>query len=229
MKMKARRYAGYRRTRLGTRVATLLSLLLLATADLRTAAHAAASGTASAEEAHRAYQAGQVAADRDQSRREYQRGIAVAREVLARDPDDPGALLWLAANLGGEALTHGKLHALGVIGEIERTLLRLERRDPSYDHAAAARSLGRLYQKAPPIISVGDNKKAAAFLNAALARAPDFPGNWAFVADFYAERRDCTRALPLARRLAATPYLESYGFDAREWRQIAGRVLADCK
>lgn len=204
-------------------------LALLATGWLAGWARAAEPGRASAEEARQAYRAGQVAADREQSRSAYQHGIAVAREVLARAPDDPGALLWLAANLGGEALTHGRLHALGAIGEIERTLLRLEQRDPGYDHAAAARVLGRLYHKAPSIISVGDNQKAATYLGKALARAPDFPGNWAFAADFYAERRDCERALPLARRLAATPQLENYGFDAREWRQIAGRVLADCK
>jgi hypothetical protein len=182
-----------------------------------------------AEEAQRAYRAGQVAPDRDQSRREYQRGIMLARAVLAGDPNDPGALLWLAANLGGEALTHGKLHALGVIGEIESTLLRLEQQSPTYDHAAAARSLGRLYHKAPAFISVGSSKKAAEFLDRALARAPEFPGNWAFAADFYAEKRDCARALPLAQRLRAAPNLGQYGFDAREWQEIAARVLADCR
>jgi hypothetical protein len=182
-----------------------------------------------ADEAQRAYRAGQVAPDRDQSRREYQRGIGLARAALARDPRDPGALLWLAANLGGEALTHGKLYALGVIGEIETTLLLLEAQSPGYDHAAAARALGRLYHKAPAIISVGSGKKAAAFLEKALARAPDFPGNWAFAADFYGERRDCARALPLAQRVGAAPHLDAYGFDAIEWREIAARVVADCR
>jgi tetratricopeptide (TPR) repeat protein len=137
--------------------------------------------------------------------------------------------LWLAANLGGEALSHGKLHALGAIGEIEGTLLRLDQRYPDYDSAAASRALGRLYHKAPAWISVGDNKKAATYLEKALARAPEFPGNWAFAADFYDERHDCARALPLARRLVAAPRLDSYGFDAREWREIAARVQADCR
>ena len=199
-----------------------------ACAEARAQASSAASPDASAEEARRAYRAGQLAADRAQSRRAYQRGITLARAALARNPDEPGALLWLAANLGGEALTHGKLHALGVIGEIERTLLRLEQQSPTYDHAAAARALGRLYQKAPAFISVGSSAKAATFLEIALARAPEFPGNWAFVADFYAEQRDCARALPLAQRLRAAPNLDAYGFDAREWREIAARVLTDC-
>lgn len=182
-----------------------------------------------AEAARLAFRAGQATPDRDQSRRDYQRGVALAREALARDPNDPGGLLWLVANLGSEALTHSKLHALGAVAEIERTLLRLEQVSPGYDHAAAARGLGRLYHKAPSIISVGSNQKAAMFLERALARAPDFPGNWAFAADFYADQNDCGRALPLAQRLRAATDLNSYGFEAREWREIAARVLADCR
>jgi tetratricopeptide (TPR) repeat protein len=182
-----------------------------------------------AEGARLAYRAAQAAPDRDQSRREYQRGIALARAALTRDPNDPAGLLWLAANLGGEALTHGKLHALGVVGEVERTLLRLDQVNPDYAHAAAARALGRLYQKAPSIISVGNNKKAADYLQRALARAPDFPGNWAYTADFLSEQGDCTRALPLAQRLRAAPDLDRYGADAREWRDLAARVLAHCR
>ena len=185
---------------------------------------------ASGEDAHQAYLAGRRAAgERDEGRVHYQRGITLAREALARDPDDPAGLLWLAANLGGEALTHGKLHALGVIGEIESTLLRLEQRHPTYDRAAGARALGRLYHKAPSIISVGSNAKAAEFLGKALARAPDFPGNWAFAADFYDDRRDCGRARPLALKLRAAPDLDGYGPDAAEWREIAARVLGDCR
>src|SRR4029079_4574094 len=77
-----------------------------------------------------AYRAGKAAGDDDAARVQYQRGIDLARGVLARTPDQPDALLWLSANLAGEALTHGKLRALRVIPEIERALLRLETRAP---------------------------------------------------------------------------------------------------
>ena len=209
------------------RRAPTLALAWLVTAALLLPARAHAESAA--EGARLAYRAGQSAPNRDESRRDYQRGIALAREALTRDPNDPGGLLWLAANLGGEALTHSRLHALGVVGEIESTLLRLDQANPGYDHAAAARALGRLYHKAPSVISVGDNKKAAAYLEQALARAPDFPGNWAFAADFYDDRGDCGRARPLAQRLRAAADLDRYGVDAREWREIATHVLTDCR
>ena len=116
-----------------------------------------------------------------------------------------------------------------MIGEIERTLLQLEHDDPAYDHAAAARVLGRLYHKAPALISVGSSRKAAAYLEEALARAPEFPGNWAFAADFYLDRHDCARAKPLGDRLRAAGDLDRFGVDGREWREIAAHVADDCR
>jgi hypothetical protein len=88
-----------------------------------------------------AYRAGKAAGDDRAARAHFQRGIDLARATLNATPDAPDALLWLSANLAGEALTHGKLSALRVIPEIESTLLRLERVAATYDHAAAARAL----------------------------------------------------------------------------------------
>jgi len=177
-----------------------------------------------------AYRAGKAAGDDDDAARaHYQRGIDLARGVLARTPDQPDALLWLSANLAGEALTHGKLRALRVIPEIERTLLRLDQIAPSYDHAAAARGLANLYWRAPAVISVGSSKKAAAYFELALRRAPDFPGNQAQAAAYYASERNCARAAPLAAAVAARGDLDAFGPDAAEWRQLARDVSRDCR
>ena len=176
-----------------------------------------------------AYRAGKAAGDDDAARAHYQRGIDLARGVLVRTLDQPDALLWLSANLAGEALTHGKLRALRVIPEIERTLLRLDQIAPSYDHAAAARALANLYWKAPAIISIGSSKKAAAYFELALKRAPDFPGNQAHAAAYYVSERNCARAAPLAAAVAARGDLDAFGPDAAEWRQLARDVLRDCR
>jgi hypothetical protein len=175
-----------------------------------------------------AYRAGKAASDDDVARRLYQHGIDLARQELVARPDAPGALLWLAANLAGEALTHGKLFALRVIPEIESTLLRLEQTSPTFDHAAAARALANLYWKAPALISVGSSKKATAYFLLALERAPTFPGNQAMAAAYFAENRQCDRARPLARAVSARGDLDSFGPDAAEWRQLAHDALEDC-
>jgi len=180
-------------------------------------------------ESERAYRAGKAAPNDDEARRQYQRGIDVARQQLKTKPDDPASLLWLAANLGGEALTHGKLHALGVIGDIEATLLRLEQQHPDYDHAAAARALGNLYWKAPALISVGSTRKATSYFLLALSRAPDFPGNQALAAAFFANNGDCGRARPLALAVESRTDLAAIGLDAAEWKQLADQVLVRCR
>ena len=177
----------------------------------------------------RAYRAGKAAGDGPDARRHHQHGIDAARSVLAASPDEPGALLWLAANLAGEALTHGKVFALRVIPEIESTLLRLEATNPRFDNAAAARALANLYWKAPALISVGSNKKAAHYFEVALERAPFFPGNQAMAAAFFADRGDCARARPLAAAVADRGDLDAYGDDATEWRQLARDTLKDCR
>lgn len=184
---------------------------------------------AAASQAETSYRLGKAAATDREARAQYQRGIDSARSVLAASADEPGALLWLAANLAGEALTHGKVFALGVIPEIESTLLRLEQTSPLYDHAAAARSLANLYWKAPALISVGSSKKAAALFKQALARAPNFPGNQAMAAAFFADQGDCAQARTLAAAVEARADLDTFGPDAAEWRRLARAALQDCR
>ena len=85
-------------TQTGARaLARMLARALLVTAALAScflsgAARAQGAAVTPAEGARQAYHAGQVAADHDQGRRDYQRGIALAREALARDPNEPGGL-----------------------------------------------------------------------------------------------------------------------------------------
>jgi hypothetical protein len=177
----------------------------------------------------RAYRAGKAAGDDGAKRLEFQRGIDLARATLAAKPDDPDALLWLSANLAGEALTHGKMAALHVVPEVEASLLHLERVAPTYNHAAGARGLANLYWKAPSLISVGSSKKAESYFGLALSRAPEYPGNQAMAAAFYADRHDCGRAAPLADAVLRRGDLDSFGADAAEWRKLATQALKDCR
>jgi tetratricopeptide (TPR) repeat protein len=189
----------------------------------------AASNQPFGEAARDAYRAGQVARTTAERRQHHQRGLALAQQALARDPDDPAGLLWYAANLGAEALLRGKLRALPVVGDIERVLLHLERVHPGYDDAAAARSLGRLYHQAPPLISVGSSRKAADYLTRALSRAPDNAGNLAYGADFFSDQGDCARARSLLQQLQRHAALRQTGPEGDEFRDIARAVAKRCR
>ncbi len=185
--------------------------------------------TAGRSQSELAYRAGKAAGSDEEARRHYQRGIDNARAVLSGNPEASDALLWLAGNLAGEALTHGRLFALRVIPEIEATLLRLERTNPTYDHAAAARALANLYWKAPALISVGSSRKASTYFLQALKLAPDYPGNQAMAAAYFADKGDCERARSLASAVEARADLDTFGVDAVEWRQLARSALGDCE
>lgn len=158
-------------------------------------------------------------------RAHFQAGIDAARALLATDPNDPEGLLWLAANLGDEALERGKFAALKVLPEMERLLLRLDVVDPAYDGAAASRVLGSLYSSAPSLISIGSGKKARAAFEKALALASQHPGNQALAAEFFYAKGPKQRALELARAVLQNPDLEKYPLDSSRWKQIAETIV----
>jgi hypothetical protein len=179
----------------------------------------------SSDGAEACYRRGRAAPGSDERLRQFREGMTRARVRLAAHPDDPAGLFWLAVNTGAEALERGRLQALPALPEMERLLLRCHQVAPAYEHAGAARVLGRLYHKAPPVISIGSNKKARQWLAAALAAAPDFPGNLAFSADFLSSQGEAQRATDLARRCLVALSGRDFGPDGEEWRAVAMEVL----
>jgi TRAP transporter TatT component family protein len=177
--------------------------------------------------AHECYVLGKTSPDKAARRVHFRAGIAAARGVLERDPNDPDALRWLAANLGAAALERGKMAALKVLPEMERLMLKLDALAPAYDGAAASRVLGVLYSTAPPIISIRSRDKARTAFEKALALAPEHPGNQALAARFFEDDHQEPRAVELARKVLANPRIEDYTDpqEATEWRQIAAHIV----
>jgi len=185
-----------------------------------------AGGMASAREA---YQAGQAAQDSKIRRAFFTEGMDLARARLANRSDDPEGLYWLAVNMGAEALERGKMSALPVVPRMERLLLTLDKVEPGYEQAGAARVLGRLYHQAPSVISVGSNTKAREFLQRALSIAPDHPGNLAFAADFLVDHGDKARARQLAERCLQRLRQQDFGREGKEWLELAQHVVEETR
>jgi hypothetical protein len=116
--------------------------------------------------------------------------------------------------------------AVKIAREVEEALLRLLDEHPSYDHGAADRALGRLYQLAPRGLSIGSMEKAATHLRAALARDPRFPANALFYAQFLAARQDCDGARQWALRVFQSPELQENPLEQGSWMRDAQKLLA---
>jgi tetratricopeptide (TPR) repeat protein len=173
------------------------------------------------------FRTGRKARDSKARRREFEAGIKVAEARLGQNPDDPEGLYWLANNMGALALERGKMSALPVVPKMEKLLLRLHEVAPTYANGGAARVLGRLYDKAPAMISIGSAKKARLWLERALTIDPDHPGNLAFAAEFFANQGEGQPARDLATRCRQTLDRGEYGPDEAEWRAIVTAVLED--
>jgi hypothetical protein len=171
------------------------------------------------------YARGRKATTSAERRKFFLAGMRAAEGRLASHADDPEGLFWLAVNTGSEALERGKLQALPAVARMEKLLLRCAEVAPAYEHGGAARVLGRLYQKAPAVISVGSDKNARKWLERALALDGDFPGNLAFAADFLADQGEKARARELARKCLQRLGTGDFGPEADEWRELAREVL----
>lgn len=103
------------------------------------------------------------------ARLEDEAGLAVARNPGRAEP-----LVWRAIIESSHAKFAGGLHALDLIKKARSGLLEAERIDPKALDGSVYTSLGSLYAKAPGWpLAFGDKKKAADYLQQALALNPD--------------------------------------------------------
>jgi tetratricopeptide (TPR) repeat protein len=158
--------------------------------------------------------------------RYHQEGLALAERALAVDPDAPAGLLWWSAHRGSQATVLNPFAAVRIAQEVEVALLRLRAAHPDYDHAAADRALGHLYQVAPRGVSVGSLEKAGQHLRAALERDAAFPANALAYAQLLSQARDCEQARVWATRVLRSPELGSYPLERAGWVRQAQKVLA---
>jgi tetratricopeptide (TPR) repeat protein len=125
----------------------------------------------------------EFAKDDDQRESIANEGIAVCRQLVAREPDLAPAHYYLGMNLAQLARTKS-LGALKIVGEMERVFSKVLVLDKTYDFAGADRNLGLLYLEVPSF-SIGDKKKARKHLQDAVQLAADYPENHLLLLDAY--------------------------------------------
>ena len=149
-------------------------------------------------------------------------GIAVCRPLIAREPQSAPGHYYLGMNLAQRARTE-LLGALKTVKEMEREFKTTADLDEAFDHAGPARNLGLLYRDAPGWpASIGNKRKARAFLEQAAKLAPDDPENSLNLLESYLRWKDHDNAAGELKRLDALWPKAQTNFTGAAWEQSWG-------
>jgi len=163
--------------------------------------------------------------DMELKRKFLGKGIKLAERARAAAPQNPGAILWWAGLEGQLAAINKDFAALAKIKVIETELKRLEEIAPDFEHAAAYRALGGMYESLPPIISIGSTRKAQGSFKQAMRIDPNYPGNQIAYAGFTLSLGNCSEAKRLARQAMESVDFGKYPFENGDWKKMAARIM----
>ena len=178
------------------------------------------------EQGRLTYFIGQYLSKDDDKLTAFERGMQLL-EPLAKEVSDPEAALIWAANAGGVASIKRNLDALRLMEKIDKRLLGVSEKNPSYEGGAADRALASVYLNAPSFISVGSKKKAAIFAHKAFAQDPKNPANMLVMAHIEADDGDQQKAVELYQAVLDAAKPERYPFDYAQWHNEAVEGLGD--
>ncbi len=144
----------------------------------------------------------------------YQEGRDIADRALVIDPDCGPCHLFSAINHALWADQIGVLRVIVGLPLVKNHLDRSATLDPKFAGAAALRTQAAIAERLPRMFGGGDGK-ARAFIEQAIAVAPEEPLNYEMLVNLLVEHfHDRDRALAVARRALAIPvpgpeYVES--------------------
>ncbi len=131
---------------------------------------------------------------------------ARADAIVAQHPDAAEPLIVKAVILATYAEVNGGLDALSRVEAARDAALQAAKIDDKEDHAGAYTALGVLYYKVPGWpIGFGNNRKAKAYLDRALAIAPAAIDANYFMGDFLLEQGDKGAARSFLEKAQAAP------------------------
>jgi tetratricopeptide (TPR) repeat protein len=161
---------------------------------------------------------------RAQRRADLERGLAVARTVIALRPNAPEGHFWLAANMGALAESFGLAQGIKYRKPVRAALERVLAIDPAYQHGSADRGLGRWYYRVPGLFG-GSNAKSVTHLLASLYYNPQSTASLYFLAETYVDMGKKDEARDALRRLADAPVSTDWGPEDREWKSRGAALM----
>jgi tetratricopeptide (TPR) repeat protein len=177
----------------------------------------------------------EFATDDDQREQLANEGIAVCRQLVAKDPKSAGGHYYLGLNLGQLARTK-TLGALKLVLEMEKEFKSCRDLDETFDYAGADRNLGLLYFEAPGWpASIGSKSKARQHLRRAVELAGHYPANrlclleayleWGETKELQRERKSLAELWERAKKeFSGEAWEESWVSWERRWKIIQQKI-----
>ena len=153
----------------------------------------------------------------------YQKGIDLAKKVLALNPESVEGHFWLGGNLGSYGEVKGVLKSLSLVKPIRLEMGEVIRRNEHYLNGAAYHVLGAVDYKVPALMG-GSKPRAKAELEKALSLGPSDPFNHYYMAEFAKTIGDKAR---LQSELAALRTLQVAPEDAPELKMVLEKAARD--
>jgi tetratricopeptide (TPR) repeat protein len=165
---------------------------------------------------------------RDERRRHYETGIAVARRAVLMESERPEGHFWMAANMGGLAESSGRLTGLRYRGDIKAHLEIVLSVDPGYQQGSADRALGRWYMKVPGLFG-GSDERAVEHLRSSLEYDPDSTASHFFLAETFVEMDRIEDARTALQRVLDAPLNPVWAPEDREFKHQAQELLGQLR
>jgi len=166
------------------------------------------------------------ASDRDKMAL-FDRGIALAREAVALQPDGVEGHFWLGVLLGVYGEAKGIFKSLALVPDIRAEMETCQRLDPAVSGWGPDRVLGRMLYKLP-WVKGGDKKESRAHLEKSLAGAPDDALTKLYLAETLKSLGEKAAArAQLEELLAMTPpqrIAAEYPYVARQARELLRKL-----
>lgn len=132
--------------------------------------------------------------------------LRFGKQATELNPQGAEGWFWFGAAVGIVGLSRGPLDSLHLVPDCEKAFKKSQALDPEYYEGAAERNLARLYMMVPGTpISIGNDLKAKAMLDASLVKYPNFPLTYIYLADWHWKKGEFDKALGILNRLDGLP------------------------
>ena len=167
-------------------------------------------------------------APQPERRASLERGVVVAQQAVALQPNRPEGHFWVAANMGTLAESFGLRAGLKYRKPVKEELETVLRLDPAFMEGSADRVLGRWYFRVPSLFG-GSDKRAEEHLRASLKYNEQSTISHFFLAELLVEEGRRPEARAELQKVLDAPLSADLAPEDQEYKEKARSLLASLR